>query len=227
MSKTVQLTFNGVTAVIEPKQDGMYDLNDIWRVFKLHKTKQPSQWRTSDRRALDQTANLQVRSIGTGKGVNRIHMTLATIEALYAYAMWCDFEFYMTVIKTFSLVVEGKPEEAFKEASKTAQIRERERRHHPRFMKTITEGQDAGTLGLHPKHCHSTVLILACKKATGMTPKQFKILHGKSPRDALVAMDDFVGMERYAYICAKIEAYIEAGLSYGEIAKRIEDLPEE
>lgn len=111
MSKTVQLTFNGVTAIIEPKQDGMYDLNDIWRVFRLPEKKQPSQWRTRDRRVLDQTANLQAGSYNDSKG-HIHHMTLATIEALYAYAMWCDFEFYMVVIKTFAQVVEGNLEEA-------------------------------------------------------------------------------------------------------------------
>ena len=175
MSKTVQLTFNGVTAVIEPKQDGMYDLNDIWRVFKLHKTKQPSQWRTSDRRALDQTANLQVRSIGTGKGVNRIHMTLATIEALYAYAMWCDTEFYMTVVKTFSLVVEGKAEEAFAKASTvTLKIRKGLSKRHEPDMDIIRIQQHAGTLGLTKEHCYATVLKLICKTATGINPADFK-----------------------------------------------------
>jgi hypothetical protein len=55
LSKTVQLTFNGVTALIEPKRDGMYDLNDIWRVFKLPEKKRPSEWKHRDRRALIRT----------------------------------------------------------------------------------------------------------------------------------------------------------------------------
>ena len=105
MSKTVQLTFNDVTAIIEPKQDGMYDLNDIWRVFRLPEKKRPSKWTNADRRNLERSRNL--RSVNGDGGT-----TYATIEALYAYAMWCDFEFYMVVIKTFAQVVERKLEEA-------------------------------------------------------------------------------------------------------------------
>ena len=66
MSKAVQLTFNGVTALIEPKQDGMYDLNDIWRVFKLPKTMRPSEWRHKSRKQLESTANMRVIRAGGG-----------------------------------------------------------------------------------------------------------------------------------------------------------------
>lgn len=105
MSKTVKLTFNGVTAVIEPKQDGMYDLNDIWRVFRLPEKKRPSEWRHRDRRNLERTENL--------RGVNgNVSMTLATQKALFMYASWCDYEFHDVVFETFNLVVEGKLEEA-------------------------------------------------------------------------------------------------------------------
>jgi hypothetical protein len=83
----------------------MYDINDIWRTFKLSEKKHPSEWRNKVKKDLLATANM--RAV---KG--KVPMTLATIEALYAYAMWCDTEFYMVVVQTFALVVDGKPEEA-------------------------------------------------------------------------------------------------------------------
>ena len=33
--------------------------------------------------------------------------TLATLEALYAYAMWVDTEFYMTVVAAFNELTKG------------------------------------------------------------------------------------------------------------------------
>lgn len=112
MTQTVQLKFNGVTAEIKPVVDGMYDLNDIWRTFKLPETKRPSQWRGRERNKLAETANLQVRNLGQEDTTNRINMTLATKKALFMYAAWCDYEFHDVVFSVFQLVAEGKTDEA-------------------------------------------------------------------------------------------------------------------
>ena len=73
----------------------MFDLNDIWRDFDLKASQPPSQWRNKVREHLASTANLQFI-----KG--RDAKTLATIDALYAYAMWADVEFYMVVVHAFT-----------------------------------------------------------------------------------------------------------------------------
>lgn len=112
MNEIVTVKFNGVTAEIKPVQDGMYDLNDIWRVFKLPATKRPSQWRTRDRTNIERCANLH--SVNGDKG-----MTLATKKALFMYAAWCDYEFHDAVFSVFQLVTEGKLEEAAKIASRS------------------------------------------------------------------------------------------------------------
>lgn len=164
MSKSVQLTFNGVTALIEPKQDGMYDLNDIWRVFRLPEKKRPSEWRHRDRRNLERTENL--------RGVNgNVSMTLATQKALFMYAAWCDYEFHDVVFETFNLVVEGKLEEAKAKADTvTLKIRKGLAKRHAPDMDVIYIRQHSGTLGLTPKHCYPVVMKLICKTATGINP---------------------------------------------------------
>ena len=54
---------------------------------------------------LEQTANMQVVKL---EGVKHVTwQTLATLEALYAYAMWVDTEFYMTVVAAFNELTKG------------------------------------------------------------------------------------------------------------------------
>ncbi len=68
----------------------MFDLNDIWRAFDLKASQAPSQWRNKVREHLVRSGNLQTEMGGSGE---KRGATLATLEALYAYAMWVDVEF--------------------------------------------------------------------------------------------------------------------------------------
>lgn len=105
----VTLTFNNTTATIVSNKDGMFDLNDIWRDFDLRASKRPSQWRGETRDQLVRCAYLHTETGGSGK--NR-GATYATLEALYAYAMWVDVEFYMVVVEAFAALTRGETEEA-------------------------------------------------------------------------------------------------------------------
>lgn len=89
----------------------MFDLNDIYRKFGLKGRRQPSDWKTGVRRHFSQTANLRVGHTHDENGyiTNR---TYATIEALYAYAMWVDVEFYMVVVEAFAALTRGETEKA-------------------------------------------------------------------------------------------------------------------
>ncbi|WP_447078212.1 KilA-N domain-containing protein [Shewanella algae] len=89
----------------------MYDLNDIHRAFKLPKIKLPNQWRHRIRDRLTQTAKLRAGRTAAANG-HLSHHTWATQEALYAYAMWCDVEFYMVVVDAFTALTNGDIEEA-------------------------------------------------------------------------------------------------------------------
>ena len=73
----------------------MFDLNDIWSDYDLKASQAPSQWRNKAKEYLVSTANMQFIRERNAK-------TLATLEALYAYAMWVDVEFYIVVVEAFA-----------------------------------------------------------------------------------------------------------------------------
>lgn len=146
MTQTVKLTFNGVTAEIKPVVDGMYDLNDIWRVFKLPEKKRPSEWKHRERRRLAETENLRVRNLGQEGTTKRINVTLATKKALLMYAAWCDYEFHDAVFTVFQLVTEGRTDEAEAIAQKIVRTRENIKKRHSKDMDTIKARQDDGKL---------------------------------------------------------------------------------
>ncbi|MFN3709062.1 MAG: hypothetical protein ACK4GU_01265 [Alishewanella aestuarii] len=148
MTQTVQLTFNGVTAEIKPVVDGMYDLNDIWRTFRLPEKKQPSQWRHRDRRNLEQTGNLQVEFSVQNQSLRHNIMTLGTKKALFMYAAWCDYEFHDAVFTVFQLVTEGKAEEALTASQKVVVDFGLMRERHGADMDVIKKRQDDGKLKL-------------------------------------------------------------------------------
>ena len=63
--------------------------------------RQPNRWRGAVREALNRTPNLVVGHTRDDNGYITNH-TWATLEALYAYAMWVDVEFYMVVVEAFA-----------------------------------------------------------------------------------------------------------------------------
>jgi len=70
-------------------------LNDIWRAYGLKASQVPNQWRHKVKKHFRQTAKLQAGKTRESDGTLRYH-TWATLEALYAYAMWVDTDFYST-----------------------------------------------------------------------------------------------------------------------------------
>ncbi|MGS0691815.1 KilA-N domain-containing protein [Shewanella sp. 30m-9] len=115
--KTIQLTFNQVTATITSNEDGMFDLNDIWRSFGLTEKQRPSEWRHRVRKELSETGNMRVQRDGRNG-----QYTWATQEALYAYAMWCDTKFYMAVVQAFIALTNGDIPKAISIARSVADV---------------------------------------------------------------------------------------------------------
>ncbi len=94
------LTFNNTTATIVSNEEGMFDLNDIWRTYDLKASQSPSQWVNKVRKALDHSGKIKSENGGAKRG------TYAKLEALYAYAMWVDVEFYMVVVEAFAALTD-------------------------------------------------------------------------------------------------------------------------
>lgn len=93
------------------------------KLFGVQASRAPSQWNNRVRTALkdsgkiqsengelrkhlNHTANLQVGHTNDETGYIANH-TWATLEALYAYAMWVDTDFYMTVVAAFTELTKG------------------------------------------------------------------------------------------------------------------------
>lgn len=83
---------------ITANENGMYNLNHIWRGCNLPENKRPSQWRDDTRVALESSANLHSF---TGSG------TWGTKTGVYAYSMWVDTDFYLTVVACFEAAANG------------------------------------------------------------------------------------------------------------------------
>lgn len=90
----------------------MFDLNDIYRKLGLKGRKQPSDWTNKVKSKLYETGNLRSRRVEGSKEGG--WQTLATLKALYAYAMWVDVDFYMVVVEAFAALTLGNTEEAEK-----------------------------------------------------------------------------------------------------------------
>lgn len=80
----------------------MLFLNAIWSKA----TQAPNQWRHKVKDYFRQTAQLQAGKTRQSDGTLRYH-TWATLEALYAYAMWVDTDFYMVVVAAFTELTKG------------------------------------------------------------------------------------------------------------------------
>lgn len=104
----------------------MFDLNDIWRVFRLENNRRPSQWRGEAKDAMVNSANLHNKA-------GRYGGAFATLQALYGYAMWIDVEFYMVVVEAFAALTRGDTEEAQRIANQCVSVRNKLREHHDAF----------------------------------------------------------------------------------------------
>lgn len=118
--KTITIKEIGVS--VTSNEEGMFNLNDLYKQAGLPKAKEPSQWRTGVRRHLQVTANLQaLKSNSQGKGQAKESL-FATEKALYAYAMWVSVEFYMIVVDAFTALVNGEIDKAIEIATNKVYI---------------------------------------------------------------------------------------------------------
>ncbi|ADN75331.1 prophage antirepressor [Ferrimonas balearica DSM 9799] len=83
----------------------MFDLNDIHRAFGLPEKKRPSEWNNAVSKHFSNSGKLRNK-------VGRYGGSWATQDALYAYDMWCDVEFYAAVVSAFTALANGEVEEA-------------------------------------------------------------------------------------------------------------------
>lgn len=92
--------------------EGLLNLNDIWNVCNLPKSKRPNQWRSQVSEYLFEAANLQSLK-NKELGSNLEYTFIAADEkAAIAYAMWVSVPFYIQVVEAFIELRLGNAEEA-------------------------------------------------------------------------------------------------------------------
>lgn len=109
----------------ESNEDGMLNLNSIWKECGLGENKRPSQWRNDVSRSFFESANLQSREVATVGGSNLTSKALfADEEATIGYAMFVSVDFYRIVVKAFVALRQGAVEEAQRLAALTKTVEE-------------------------------------------------------------------------------------------------------
>lgn len=91
--------------VFESDEDGMLDLNDIWRGCNLPENKRPSEWKSSIKQLLTNSDKIRNKA-------GRYGYTKSYEEGAIAYAMFVSDEFYLDVITAFKELRKGNIEEA-------------------------------------------------------------------------------------------------------------------
>lgn len=109
-NKIFDITIMGVN--FKSNEDGMLDLNDIWRGCGLENSKRPSQWRNAIKENLNRYGNLH--SVNGDKGY-----TVGDEIGTTAYAMWVSVDFYRNVVEAFVALRQGNIVEAAKIADST------------------------------------------------------------------------------------------------------------
>lgn len=96
--------------VFESDEEGLLNLNDIWKGCGLTESKRPSEWRNKVSEGLRQSGNL--RSARKSTGYNEHWVTTGDERATVAYAMWISLDFYLSVMDAFIELRNGNLEKA-------------------------------------------------------------------------------------------------------------------
>lgn len=226
MTQEVTLRFNGIIGTIEANESGFYNLNDVWRIWGLHARKRPNQWSNSQSEYFFGAGNLQsqtIQRIGRG-GANRA--MFGTQEVLYAYAMWCDVEFYAAVVEAFTSLANGDVEaavETVEQVTRVSRKRETLRYNHPNFTSVIRRSRSPQLTDLDETHRYRDVLSLVSEHVFGLTPATVKrstrrILGRElSPRDYIEFTQNEQLMDAYESTMSGIEALLRANVDYDTI----------
>ncbi len=117
-SKQFDIIIDGVNFVSD--EDGMLDLNEIWRGCDLATAKRPSQWKSSIQRLLKSCGKINTVTLPRAVEETRAKSTtVGTEEATIAYAMFVSDKFYISVINAFVELRRGNLLEAAKIADST------------------------------------------------------------------------------------------------------------
>lgn len=179
--REVTLNFDGKVGTIISNEEGMYDLNYIWRTWELREEDRPSEWNNAIK---DYFLNPEISGIRTTRG--RYGSTYGTQQVLYAYAMWIDVRFYSAIVEAFTLLVNGEIEAAKDMAasittSAFVSLRKEQREWFHTLKPVIINSSGMGRFRANLRELKFYQLV--CLSTFGITPAEFERQNGMRPRD--------------------------------------------
>lgn len=98
--------------VFESDDNGMLNLNSIWKGCGLPERKRPSEWKSKVFNELQDSGNIRkLRNTSQGKGQAPYHLWADETGSI-AFAMWISTSFYISVVHSFIDLRNGRIEEA-------------------------------------------------------------------------------------------------------------------
>lgn len=211
--KTITITFNNNAVTLTPNANGLYKLNDLFRVSGAGQSKRPSNWQPVSNHRSNSSGAFEIVNGGNDRG------TYTTELNCYKYAAWISPEFEQCVFECFKAVVNNDLEVAQAIADGCVSIRESCRKNHKALCTKILVNSD--TLELRNSHCQSTIMNLACKATVGINATVFKRENGLAPREYWLEYNDYVNLMNYERNLIKIETLLDFGLTYEKIAETL------
>ena len=136
----------------ESNDDGLLDLNDIWRGCELDEKKRPGRWDSHVSKTMKETGNIVLHSTKTTDAVFTNKRLVATEVGTIAYAMWVDIKFYMTVVEAFVALRNGEIGKALELSNRTMVEADKHYLQRQRKIKGMTFDEACAYAGIyHPR----------------------------------------------------------------------------
>lgn len=104
MNQPLSINLKGTPTIIEPSDNGMFDLEQIWAKLQLGDQSHPEMWDEEIATHLLKEGHLFFPSKNTEHCLNGYY---ASLEGLITYCMWADTEFMFEVLATFRALTEN------------------------------------------------------------------------------------------------------------------------
>lgn len=160
-----------VDAKIRMDDASRYSLNDLHKAAGGARRHEPSEW-LSNQQTKELVSLLETTGIPVVKKEGRNGGTYVAKELVYAYAMWLNPAFHLTVLRAFDALANGRVEDAMRMVSRqTARL---EAPYLTEAIKHRREVQHKPVMHYH----FSNEFDLINRVALGKSAKEFRIAHG-------------------------------------------------
>lgn len=182
-NKTVTLTFNNQSHTLTADDNGRFNLNTLHNISGTAASKRPSEWKRY-RQAVELVEKFSTAGFPALVVVNggNSRGSWATVELVYAYAMWISSDFYKAVVDCFTAAVEGDGDKAVKIAQSAARVDGVE--YRKKFSSAVCEATYGGGREAY-RLATNKVYVGLFNKDTASLREDLGLSGRKTPRDKM------------------------------------------